>query len=136
MPQRRDGLPVRDAGSVGMHGEAERVMGCRCSFGLCTAPLPSTYWTMFGRPRTLTCPGGEWTTVVRSQFAQMPATWTIRMHGDPIAGEYEETKSAWVFPGTPSIGPLDGVMTFERGYWNTFYTVRLRPTDTVTVTVE
>lgn len=91
---------------------------------------------MFGRPKTLTCPAGQWTTVIRSRFAQMPATWTVRAHGDPVAGEYEETKSTWVFPGTPATGPFHGVMAFGRGYWNTFYTVRLRPAGTITVTIE
>jgi hypothetical protein len=68
----------------------------------------------------------------------MPATWTVRVHGatKPVAGEYEERKSAWIFPGTPSLGPLNGEMTFERGYWNTFYTVRIRPIETITVTIE
>ena len=93
---------------------------------------------MFRRPKTLTCPGGEWTTVIRTRFAQLPVTWTIRVDTDldAISGEFEETKSMWVFPGTPTTGPLQSEMVFERGYWNTFYSVRIRPVETVTVTIQ
>ena len=93
---------------------------------------------MFGRRRTLTCPGKEWTTVLHTRFAQVPVTWTVRVVAAPgaVSGEFEETKSSWVFPGTPTTGPLQPEMAFERGYWNTFYTVRFRPVDTVTVTIE
>lgn len=93
---------------------------------------------MFGRRRTQTCPPGVWTTVIRTPFAQMPATWTLRLAADrgAVAGQFEEVKSSWVFPGTPRTGPLQPEMVFERGYWNTFYTVRIRPVDTVTVTIE
>ena len=92
---------------------------------------------MFGRRRTLTCPPGVWTTVIRTPFAQMPVTWKLRLvaaRGD-VAGEFEEIKSAWVFPGTPKTGPLQPEMVFERGYWSTFYTVRFRPREAVTVTI-
>jgi hypothetical protein len=67
----------------------------------------------------------------------MPARWTVRVQGDGDAsmGEYEETKSAWVFPGTQTVGPLHEEMVFGRGYWNTFYKVRIRPVETITVTV-
>jgi hypothetical protein len=93
---------------------------------------------MFGRRRTLTCPAGVWTTVIHTPFAQLPATWTLRLVADrgAVAGEFEESKSSWVFPGTPRTGPLQPEMVFERGYWNTFYTVRIRPVGTVTVTIE
>jgi hypothetical protein len=93
---------------------------------------------MFRRRKTLTCPGGQWTTVIQSQFAQMPASWTVRLQGNGNAsmGQYEETKSAWVFPGTPSVGALDVEMAFDRGYWNTFYKVRFCPVETITITIE
>lgn len=92
---------------------------------------------MFRRRRTLTCPAGLWTTVIHTPFAQLPATWTLRLAADrgAVAGEFEESKSTWVFPGTFRTGPLQPEMVFERGYWNTFYTLRLRPVEAVTVTI-
>jgi len=93
---------------------------------------------MFGRQNTITCPAGQWTTVIQTSFAQIPVAWTLRFQGegDAIIGEYEETKSAWVFPGTPSTGPIQAQMRFARGYWNTFYKVRIRPVDSITVALE
>jgi len=93
---------------------------------------------MFGRQRTVTCQRGEWTTVIRTWFAQIPVAWTVHVANadGEIAGEVEETKSAWIFPGTPSNVPLTPEMVFKRGYWNTFYLVRIRPVDTVTVTIK
>ncbi len=93
---------------------------------------------MFRRRKTLTCLGEEWTTVILTRFAQLPVTWTIRVgiDRDVISGEFEETKSTWVFPGTSTTGPLQPEMVFERGYWNTFYSVRIRPVETVTVTIQ
>lgn len=72
---------------------------------------------MFRRRRTLTCPAGVWTTVIHTPFAQLPATWTLRLVADrgAVAGEFEESKSSWVFPGTPRTGPLQPEMVFERG---------------------
>ncbi|HEX8920776.1 MAG TPA: hypothetical protein VF766_04830 [Pyrinomonadaceae bacterium] len=92
---------------------------------------------MFGRKKTIICPAGEWTTIIRSRFAQMPAVWDIHFHSEDgdVAGEYEETKSSWVFPGTPVSGQLQEHLTFERGYWNTFYWVRVRPRTPVTAEI-
>ena len=84
---------------------------------------------MFGK-KAITCPAGEWTTVIRSRFAQMPAVWEVSLQaldGGEVAGEFEETKSRWIFRGLPTGGQLRERLTFERGYWNTFYTVRIRP---------
>jgi hypothetical protein len=84
---------------------------------------------MFGK-KTIECPAGEWTTIIRSRFAQMPAVWDVSLQasdGGEVAGEFEETKSRWIFRGQPSSGQLRERLTFERGYWNTFYTVRIRP---------
>jgi hypothetical protein len=68
----------------------------------------------------------------------MPAIWTLRLAPDrgAVAGEFEESMSTWVFPGTPRTGQLQPEMVLERGYWNTFYTVRIRPLEAVTVTIE
>jgi len=84
---------------------------------------------MFGK-KSIECPAGQWTTVIRSRFAQMPAVWEVRLRtegGGEVAGEFEETKSKWIFPGRPVTGQLRERLTFERGYWNTFYSVRVRP---------
>lgn len=84
---------------------------------------------MFGK-KIIECPAGEWTTIIRSRFAQMPAVWEVSLRapdGGPVAGEFEERKSRWIFRGRPSTGQLRERLTFERGYWNTFYSVRVRP---------
>jgi hypothetical protein len=91
---------------------------------------------MFGK-KTITCPAGQWTTIIRSRFAQMPAVWDVQLHsgGGEVAGEFEETKSKWIFRGQPVSGQLRERLTFERGYWNTFYSVRIRPRTQVTAEV-
>jgi hypothetical protein len=91
---------------------------------------------MFGK-KTITCPAGQWTTIIRSRFAQLPASWDIhlRSEGGDVAGEFEEKKSAWVFPGQPVCGQLRERLSFERGYWNTFYSVRIRPRTAVTAEI-
>ena len=91
---------------------------------------------MFGK-KTIECPAGEWTIIIRSRFAQMPAVWDVTLHaaGGAVAGEYVETKSKWIFRGTPAGGQLHERMTFERGYWNTFYSVRIRPRVPVTAEI-
>lgn len=83
---------------------------------------------MFG-PKIISCPAGAWTTIIETVFAQMPATWDVhlRAEGDEAAGEFEEKKSTWIFPGQPVSGHLREHLTFKRGYWNTFYSVRIRP---------
>ncbi len=93
---------------------------------------------MFGRQKTITCPAGQWTTVIQTRFAQLPITWILRLQGetDAIEGEYEESKSSWIFPGTPANGPIQAQMSFARGYWNTFYKLRFRPAHAITVTIE
>lgn len=91
---------------------------------------------MFGK-KTITCPAGQWTTIIRSRFAQMPAIWEIHLRSEEgdVAGEFEETKSRWVFPGHPVSGELRERLTFERGYLNTFYSVRIRPQTPVTAEI-
>jgi hypothetical protein len=81
------------------------------------------------RKKPILCPAGQWTTIIKSRFAQMPAVWDIHLRSEDgeVAGAYEETKSKWIFPGQPRSGRLREHLTFERGYLNTFYTVRIRP---------
>jgi hypothetical protein len=67
----------------------------------------------------------------------MPAVWDVHLHseGGEVAGEFEEKKSQWIFPGRPVVGQLRERLTFERGYWNTFYAVRIRPRTPVTAEI-
>ena len=81
--------------------------------------------------RTIDCPAGQWTTIFNHFFVQLPYDWTITFRtvdGSPVAGEVSERRSAWVFPQPPLIMPLQPQMHFQRGWWNTFYAVRVNPT--------
>lgn len=89
---------------------------------------------LFG-PKRISCPAGVWTTIVATSFAQMPKSWTVKFEG-AVAGEYEEKKSSWIFPGTPVRKPLAPKITLERGYWNTFYSVRVCPGAEVVAVVD
>ena len=44
--------------------------------------------------------------------------------------------TAWIFPNPPTTRPLMAVMSFERGWWNTFYSVRVKPTCDVIAHIE
>ena len=93
---------------------------------------------MFG-PKRIACPAGQWTTIIRTSFAQMPKAWSVTLtsiEGAPVRGDFVESKSAWIFPGSSLPGTIDGVHTFERGYWNTFYSVRVNPAADATAEVE
>lgn len=90
---------------------------------------------LFG-PTRIDCPAGVWTTIVATSFAQIPKSWTVCFEGE-VEGDCEVKRSAWIFPGTPVVGPLTPRMTFERGYWNTFFRVCVRPrTSAVTAVVD
>lgn len=89
---------------------------------------------LFG-PTRVTCPAGQWTTIIKTSFAQIPVSFTVRLQG-PVAGEFEETKSRWIFRGTGTRGALAETMVFERGYWNTFYSVRVCPRHDVTAIID
>lgn len=93
---------------------------------------------MFG-PKRIACPAGQWTTIIHTSFAQMPKAWSVKLisaGGAPVQGAFVESKSAWVLPTSPQQGTIDGVHTFERGYWNTFYSVRVNPAADATAEVE
>ncbi len=84
--------------------------------------------------RTVQCPAGQWTTIFDHMFVQLPQTWTISFaaaDGSAVAGEVVEKRSSWIFPNPPTTLPLAAVMIFERGWWNTFYSVRVKPTHDV-----
>lgn len=89
----------------------------------------------FFGPKNVTCPAGQWTTIISNAFVQFPATFTVHFEGE-VAGELEETKSSWIFPGSPRRGQLTARMTFRRGYWNTFYRVRVHPTTNVVAVID
>jgi hypothetical protein len=89
-------------------------------------------------PKQVRCPAGEWTTLIDNAFVQMPREWEIAFEaedGVPIEGEYEVSKTAWIFPTKPERGQLQPRMAFERGWFNTFYKLRVRPTRAVAVTI-
>jgi hypothetical protein len=92
---------------------------------------------MFETHKTLTCKAGEWTTIIHTRFAQLPMSWTMQTNAEvtEALGEFHEAKSSWIFPGKPVVGLLHHGMVFNRGYWNTFYKVRIRPSKTITISL-
>jgi hypothetical protein len=81
--------------------------------------------------RTVTCPAGQWTTIFDHAFVQLPRTWTVAFgaeDGGIVTGEVVEKRSSWIFPNPPTTLALVGVMEFKRGWWNTFYSVHVKPT--------
>ena len=84
--------------------------------------------------RTLMCPADQWTVLFDHAFVQLPRAWIvsfIAVDGGAVAGEIEEKRSSWIFPNPPATRPLVAIMTFERGWWTTFYAVRVKPTHDV-----
>lgn len=93
---------------------------------------------LFG-PTKIICPGGVWTTIISNAFVQLPKGFAVRIvttGGGTVEGLYEEKKSRWIFPGKPIQGPLAAAMAFERGYFNTFYSVKVCPTTDCIVDVD
>lgn len=92
---------------------------------------------LFG-PKRMRCPARVWTTIIDDQFVQMPRGYTLRFEasGATLVGTLEEKKSTWIFPGAPRAVPLTPEMTLDRGYFNTFYRVRVRPEHDVDVVIE
>ena len=81
--------------------------------------------------RSIQCPAGQWTVIFDHAFVQLPWAWTITFSaadGGSVSGEVRVKRSAWIFPNPPTLLPLEAVMTFERGWWNTFYKVDVKPT--------
>lgn len=89
--------------------------------------------------RTLQCPAGQWTVIFDHAFVQLPRSWTVvftAADGTPVAGEVIEKRSAWIFPQPPTLAALTTHMVFTRGWWNTFYSVRVRPTADLIAQIE
>ena len=81
--------------------------------------------------RMVKCPAGQWTAIFDHAFVQLPRAWTVAFSapdGGTITGEVVEQRSAWIFPNPPTTRALAAVMVFKRGWWNTFYSVRVKPT--------
>ena len=89
---------------------------------------------LFG-PKKILCRAGHWTTIIETRFRQMPAYWTVVLEA-PAEGEVEEEKSKWIVPAEPVRRPIQRRMDFDRGIWNTFYRVRIRPDRDVMVAFE
>ena len=85
--------------------------------------------------KQIACPAGVWTTIITTSLTSFPKAWTVRFDGE-IEGECEVKKSAWIFPGTPNTLALAARMTFDRGYWNTFFLVRVRPRAAIVAVIE
>lgn len=80
--------------------------------------------------RKVECPAGQWTVIFNHAFVQMPHTWTISFtatDGTAVEGEVEEQCTLWIIPQPPTTYTLTGRMVFRRGWWNTFYSVRVKP---------
>lgn len=85
--------------------------------------------------REVRCPAGVWTTILSSNFSSIPASWVVHFAPE-AAGEVEVKKSSWIFPNPPQVRPLEGRMVFDRGFWNTFFKVSVRPAADVTAEIQ
>ncbi len=86
---------------------------------------------LFGTTR-IRCPAKQWTCIIRNSFVQIPVSFQVQLKtesGNPVAGSFTETASKWIFPGTPRTGPLADQLRFDRGWFNTFYSVQVCPTE-------
>ncbi len=81
--------------------------------------------------RSIQCPADQWTVIFNHAFVQLPYSWQISfvaLDSGPVAGEVLEQRSSWIFPNPPTSRPLLATMSFKRGWFNTFYSVRVKPT--------
>ena len=88
--------------------------------------------------RIIACPAGQWTVLFNHAFVQLPWARNVTFRatdGGPVTGEVRVDRSSWIFPNPPRILPLEEVMTFRRGYWNTFFNVQVKPTQDVVATI-
>jgi hypothetical protein len=80
-------------------------------------------------PRPFGAPGA-WTAIFDHGFVQIPMSWTVRFEsadGESFTGEVQEKRSSWIFPNPPTSRTLESKMRFQRGWWNTFFTVKVKP---------
>ena len=89
--------------------------------------------------RRIECPANQWTTIFNHAFVQFPQSWQVTftsIDGTPLDGEILEQRSAWIFPQTPQSLPLQATMIFQRGWWNTFYRLQVKPTHDVIAEID
>lgn len=82
------------------------------------------------RTKRVKCPAGEWTTLISNAFVQIPMGWVVRFRSEedrPVEGSCLEKRHLWLFPQAPVERELWPEMHFERGWINTFYSVKVRP---------
>lgn len=88
--------------------------------------------------RTVACPAGQWTILFNHAFVQIPWARTVTFQstdGGSVTGEVRVERSSWIFPNPPDLLPLEAIMTFRRGYWNTFFKVQVKPTQDLVATI-
>lgn len=88
--------------------------------------------------RTIHCPAEQWTTLFNHAFVQFPQSWRVAFRaadGAPVTGEVRVTRTSWIFPNPPELLPLAATMQFERGWWNTFYRVEIKPSRDLTAAI-
>lgn len=84
---------------------------------------------MFG-VKKIVCPKNQWTILISNKFVQIPISWKIDFKsetGETISGIFSEKKSLWIIPQKAIEGKLENTMYFERGWFNTFYTLKVLP---------
>jgi hypothetical protein len=88
--------------------------------------------------RIIACPADQWTVIFNHAFVQLPWARNVTFRATDsglVIGEVRVDRSSWLFPNPPSILPLEEVMTFRRGYWNTFFKVQVKPTQDLVATI-
>jgi hypothetical protein len=77
--------------------------------------------------KQITCPAGEWTTLVSNFGSGIPRTFTVRLSGGPVSGAWMEKRHWWIFPQTPTVGELAPEMSFHRRWINAIYSIKVKP---------
>lgn len=90
----------------------------------------------FFRDKSIHCPAGQWSTLVKNFGSGYPRTFLVRLAGDgPIRGQWIEKRHLWIFPQKETVGPLASELKFERYWINAIYSIRIRPEHDVIATV-
>ena len=89
--------------------------------------------------KKLRCPENQWTTIISSFAAGMPARWKVALEavsGGKVDGTYIEKRCWWIFPQPPVTGQLTEQMTFQRYWINAIYSVKICPTTDVLAEID